>query len=109
MSRLNKESDDLGCLSGNGDCLGFGGFEVVAIADNYCGADEQKESGGDKNSGAAAGASPFFQEESPKRGEDDDAGHVEGPTGKIVLAHLGLAHGIEEELEVPDHARHGRE
>ncbi len=31
-------------------------------------------------------------------------GHVEGPGGEVVLAHLGLAHGVEEELEVPDNA-----
>ena len=31
-------------------------------------------------------------------------GHVEGPGGEVVLAHLGLAHGVEEELEVPDDA-----
>jgi len=42
------------------------------------------------------------QEEAPERGEDDDRGHVEGPGREVVLAHLGLAHGVEEELEVPD-------
>ena len=34
---------------------------------------------------------------------------MEGPTGEVVLAHLGLAHGVEEELEVPDDAGHGGE
>ncbi len=34
---------------------------------------------------------------------------MEGPTREVVLAHLGLAHGIEEELEVPDNAGHGGE
>ncbi len=29
---------------------------------------------------------------------------MEGPAGEVVLAHLGLAHGVEEELEVPDDA-----
>ena len=53
---------------------------------------------------AAAGAAPLFEGESPEGGEDDDAGHVEGPAGEVVLAHLGLAHGVEEELEVPDDA-----
>ena len=34
---------------------------------------------------------------------------MEGPAGEVVLAHLGLAHGVEEELEVPDDACHGGE
>ena len=32
---------------------------------------------------------------------------MEGPAGEVVLAHLGLAHGVEEELEVPDDAGEG--
>ena len=34
---------------------------------------------------------------------------MEGPGGEVVLAHLGLAHGVEEELEVPDDAGEGGE
>lgn len=34
---------------------------------------------------------------------------MQGPTGEIVFAHLGLAHGVEEELEVPDDSGHGGE
>ena len=45
-----------------------------------------------------------MQEEAPECGEDDDASHVKGPAGEVVLAHLGLAHGVEEELKVPDDA-----
>ena len=52
---------------------------------------------------------PLFEDEAPEGGEDDDAGHVEGPAGEVVFAHLGLAHGVEEELEVPDDAGHGGE
>src|SRR5580704_17413252 len=32
---------------------------------------------------------------------------MQRPTGKVVLAHLCLPHGIKEELEVPDHSRQG--
>ncbi len=32
---------------------------------------------------------------------------MEGPAGEVVFAHLGLAHGVEEELEVPDDAGEG--
>lgn len=34
---------------------------------------------------------------------------MQGPTGEVVLAHLGLTHGVEEELEVPDDSGHGGE
>ena len=88
---------------------GLGGFEVVAVADDYGGADEQEEAGGDEEFGAHAGAAPLLQDEAPEGGEDDDAGHVEGPGGEVVLAHLGLAHGVEEELEVPDDSGEGGE
>ena len=52
---------------------------------------------------------PLLEDEAPEGGEDDDAGHVKGPAGEVVLAHLGLAHGVEEELEVPDDSGHGGE
>ena len=87
----------------------FVGFEVVAVADDYGGTDEEEEACGYEDFCATASASPLFQEEAPERGEDNDAGHVEGPAGEVVLAHLGLAHGVEEELEVPDDAGHGGE
>ena len=81
---------------------GFVSFEVVAVAHDDGGADEKEETCRNEGLGAATGAAPFFEEEAPEGGEDDDAGHVEGPAGEVVLAHLGLAHGVEEELEVPD-------
>src|ERR1700722_7260312 len=95
-------------LSVSGDsCLI--GFEVVAVADDDSGGDEKKETNGYKKPGAEAGSTPLFQEETPEGCEDDDAGHVEGPTGEVVLAHPSLPHGVEEELEVPDHSGEGGE
>ena len=88
-----------------GGCWGLVGFEVVAVAYDDGGADEKEEAGGYEGFRAAAGASPLFEEESPEGCEDNDAGHVKGPAGEVVLAHLGLAHGVEEELEVPDDSR----
>ena len=41
----------------------------------------------------------------PRGAEDDDAGHVQRPTGKSVFADLRLAHGVEEELEIPQRPR----
>lgn len=34
---------------------------------------------------------------------------MQGPAGEVVLAHLGLTHGVEEELEVPDDSGHSGE
>jgi len=46
----------------------------------------------------------------PEGAEDDDAGHVEGPAGEAVFfAHLGFAHGVEEELQVPGESGDGGE
>jgi len=39
--------------------------------------------------------------QSPEAAKDNDAGHVQGPAGKFILSHLGFAHGVEEELEIP--------
>src|SRR5262249_32745277 len=40
----------------------------------------------------------------PQSAEDHDAGHVQGPTGEFVAAHLRFAHGVEEELKIPSGA-----
>lgn len=50
----------------------LGGFEIVAIAYDYGRADQKEEAGSDQPFGAVAGASPFFQGQSPEGGEDDD-------------------------------------
>ena len=96
-------------MVGGGGGVGLGGFEVVAVAYDEGGGDEEDEAGGDEDSGAAAGASPLFEDQAPEGGEENDAGHVEGPGGEVVLAHPGLAHGVEEELEVPDDSGYGGE
>ena len=83
--------------------------EVVAVADDGGGRDQHQEAAGDQRFGSAAGASPFVQRDAPQGAEDDDAGHVQGPTGELVRAHLRLAHGVEEELEIPGDAGEGGE
>ena len=93
-----------GLVGGDGGIAGLVGFEVVAVADDDGGADEKEETCGYEGFGAAAGSAPLLEREAPEGGEEDDAGHVEGPAGEVVLAHLGLAHGVEEKLEVPDDA-----
>src|SRR5580658_2627435 len=84
--------------------------EEVSVAHDGRGRDEDEQSEEDKHFGAAACTSPLMQGYTPESAEDDDAGHVEGPTGEAVLfAHLSFAHGVEEELQVPCEAGDGRE
>ena len=64
----------------------------------------KQEAAGDAQAGAMFRILPLFQRNAPQRGEDDDAGHVQRPAGEVVFAHLRLAHRVEEELEIPDHA-----
>ncbi len=54
---------------------------------------------------------PFhsFKRNTPKGAENDDAGHVHGPTGVFGIAHAGFAHAVEEELQVPGDAGNGGE
>ena len=59
--------------------------------------------------GFLARAFPFVENPAPHRTEDDNAGHVQGPRGKAELAHLGLAHGVKEELKIPSRAGQGAE
>src|SRR5580704_3284773 len=47
---------------------------------------------------------PFAQCESPQRGENDDARHVQGPAGECVVTHLAFAHCVKEELKIPSSA-----
>ena len=84
--------------------VGADGLDVVAIAYDDGGGDEKQEAGGYEEFGAAGCSAPLVEDDAPEGGEDDDAGHVEGPGGEVVLAHPGLAHGVEEKLEVPDDA-----
>ena len=83
--------------------------EIVAVADDDGGGDENEEAERDEQFCFGAGAFPFLERDAPQRAEDDDAGHVEGPTGKFEAAHLGFAHGVEEKLEVPGGAGEGGE
>ena len=92
---------------GGDEATGLVGFEVVAVADDDGGTDEKEEACGYKGFGATAGSAPFFESKAPESGKENNAGHVEGPAGEVVLAHLGLTHRVEEELEVPDDSGEG--
>ena len=42
-----------------------------------------------------------MERDAPQRAENDDARHVQGPTGEIVLAHPRRTHAVEEKLQIP--------
>jgi len=92
-----------------GERRGLVGAEVVAVADDDGGSDEDEEAERDERFCASARAFPFLEGDAPERAEDDDAGHVKRPTGKFEAAHLGFAHGVKEKLEIPSGAGEGRE
>ena len=91
-------------IGGDGGAASLVGFEVVAVTYDDGGCDEKEEACGYQGFGATAGSAPLLEREAPEGGEENDAGHVEGPAGEVVPAHFGLAHGVEEKLEVPDDA-----
>src|SRR5450755_73500 len=83
--------------------------QVIPIPDDDRGRHQHKQARRDQKPGTRADALPFVQRNSPERAEDNDAGHVQRPTGKLEGAHLGFAHGVEEELHVPGGAGEGAE
>src|SRR6202521_3779641 len=82
---------------------------VVAVAYDYGGTYQNQQAECHQKFGSSARASPLFQSDAPQCAENDDAGHVQRPTGELVPSHLGLTHGVEEKLHVPDGARESRE
>ena len=58
---------------------------------------------------AFAGTLPLTETEAPNRAEEDDRRHVQRPGTELVVAHLGLAHRVEEELKIPDDSGKGGE
>ncbi len=44
---------------------------------------------------------PFTEDQCPHIAENYDKSHVDGPTGEIVFSHLGGAHAVKHELEIP--------
>ena len=68
--------------------------------------DEGGDAAGDEQVSLLARAFPFVKDPAPHGAEDDDAGHVQSPTGESVFVHLRLAHRVEEELEIPQRPHH---
>ena len=77
------------------------GAEIVAVADDDGGSDENEQAESDEELCFCAGAFPFLESDAPERAEDNDAGHVESPTGEFEAAHLRFAHGVKEKLKIP--------
>src|SRR5512138_1363126 len=63
--------------------------------------DENDDADDDEPARRLARGLPLVETDPPEAAEGDDEGHVDGPAREVVLAHLGRAHAVEEELEVP--------
>ena len=74
---------------------------VVPVTDNDRRRNQYQQAQGDQQLGSDTGTVPLFEGNTPQGAEDDDAGHVQRPTGKFEAPHLRLAHGVEEKLHVP--------
>src|SRR3989339_654481 len=76
-------------------------FKPGTETDDYSGYNQQNYTCRNEAVSLFTGPSPFMEYPTPHRTEDDDTGHVQRPAGKAKLTHLGLTHGIKEELHVP--------
>lgn len=83
--------------------------KVVAITNDGSRPDQQGKSEEKEPTCPDARSFPLFQADPPQAAEDDDASHVERPTGKLVSAHLCFAHRVEKKLEIPGRAGQGAE
>src|SRR3984885_9389997 len=79
-------------------------YECVSQTDDDRGTYQHQQPDRQQDETTLTGAAPLPQAQAPERGENDDAGHVEGPARKAVASHLALAHGVEKELEIPGRA-----
>ncbi len=76
--------------------------EEITVADNHRGHHQDGQTEEERGLRFAAASLPLFECDAPQRAEDDDAGHMQCPAGEFEVSHLGLAHAVEEELQVPD-------
>ena len=84
-------------------------LEPSTEANDQGGKDERGDTASDEEMRFLAGAFPFVKIEPPASAENNDARHVQGPTGKTEFAHLRLAHRVKEKLQIPACARERRE
>lgn len=74
---------------------------VISVADNHRRGDQYQQAQHDEEHCFGPRALPFFQRKTPQGAEDDDAGHMQCPTGELKAAHLRFPHGVKEKLQVP--------
>ena len=65
--------------AGCADC-GGGLRDIVTVPHDDGRADQDKQSHRDQQLGSATNTAPLFQRDPPQGAEDDNAGHVQGPT-----------------------------
>ncbi len=76
-------------------------FQIRPATDDDGGKDQSRNAGGDKSVSLLTRTLPLVENPAPHGTEDDDACHVQRPRGEPKLAHLRLAHCVEEKLEIP--------
>ena len=83
-------------------------LEPSAKSDDDGGNDQGSDSCGYQSMRFPAGPLPFMEYPPPHGAEDNDASHMQSPTGETELAHLAFPHCVEEELKVPRRSRQCR-
>src|SRR5512143_3938214 len=84
------------------------GRDIVPGSDDDRREDEDDDAGHDEPARRSRRALPLMEKDPPEAAEGDDEGHVDGPARKVVFPHLGRAHAVEEELEIPCRSGEGR-
>ena len=75
-----------------------GGLQCIAMAYLQYRKQDQPDPYRDRDSGTAAHPFPFFQNDPPKIGDQDDERHMQGP-GTRIVTQAALAHAVKKELE----------
>src|ERR1041384_5606124 len=81
--------------------------EIIPVADDHGGRNQHDQTQSHHPVSPPTDAFPLGKEYSQQRSKNDDAGHVQSPTGEIVAAHLRRAHAVKEKLEIPERSGHG--
>src|SRR5277367_3116959 len=84
-------------------------LHVCTNANNDRGKHKGRDPRGNQAMRLFAGAFPLVKVYAPQGAENNDAGHVQSPTGKAVRAHLDLAHRVKEKLKIPGRPRQSAE
>ena len=77
---------------------GGGTLQIVAQPDQDCGECDHQDASYQHADRLAFSPFPLLQVKTPQITRDDDEGHMQRPTGEIVVPHFGGTHAIEHKL-----------